>query len=125
MLEDNKKLSYTTLDELYKSGSSHTMIVQIEDSKRKFMGFRNLIHYNMLMHKTLHPGKIIFFENNIRNNITHHEVIPKDMYCQKILFDIDMKNGSKELFQNVLDDLISSLISIFKTNRIKPPLDLA
>jgi len=36
-----------------------------------------------------------------------------------------MKNGSKELFQNVLNDLVSSLISIFETNNIEPPLDLS
>jgi len=47
------------------------------------------------------------------------------MHCRKVVFDMDMKNGSKEIFQNILDDLISSLISIFETNKIKPPLDLA
>jgi len=47
------------------------------------------------------------------------------MHCRKVVFDIGMKNGPKELFQNLLNDLISSLISIFKTNKIKPPLDLS
>jgi len=82
ILEENKKLSYTMLNELYKSGCSHTMIIQIESTNcRKFMGFRHLVGYNNLMHKTLRPGNIKFLERNIRDSITHHEVISKDTYC--------------------------------------------
>lgn len=57
-------------------------------------------------------------------NHLHHEVIHKYTSTCKIVFDIDMKSGSEEFFQEVLDSLVGSLQDIF-TNILDSPHELS
>jgi len=51
-------------------------------------------------------------------NFNKHEVIHAGVEHRKVMFDIDMKNGSSELFQEIIDSLMEAL------QHILPDLDL-
>ncbi len=107
----HKQIFYS-LDDIFQSGT-RGMVVGFEQTfPRKtynFSPFRDIVHYSQHL-RSLFPLKKTFL---------HHEIIHRYISTCKVVFDIDIKKGaSLELYQEVQDKLISSLLSIF------PDLDL-